>query len=132
VISESRAELDVTVPASAGYLSCLRALTRRFAEECGAQPDTVDRAVLAVNEACSNVVLHAYGEAEGPLHVRGWRAAESLVLEVSDNGTPVAKPQPGREGGLGLELVRNLSDEVEIEGPGRWGTRLQMSFELKS
>ena len=123
-------ELHVTVPAQAFYLRPLRDLVRDFALDCGAPEGRVINMVLAVNEACANVVLHAYGEGRGPLHVRGWRQHDRLVFEVSDNGTPVAKPVPGRIGGRGIPLIRELSDDVDIEGPGEYGTRLEMTFNL--
>ena len=86
--------------------------------------------MLAVHEACSNVVQHAYGEGRGPLHLQGWRQRDSLVFEVSDNGTPVATPVAGRIGGHGIPLIRELSKDVDIEGPGEYGTRLEMTFKL--
>jgi anti-sigma regulatory factor (Ser/Thr protein kinase) len=123
-------ELNVTVPAQGPYLHRLRQLVRTFGLDCGASDSRVTDMVLAVNEACANVVQHAYGEGGGPLHLRGWRQRDGLVFEVSDNGTPVAKPVPGRAGGLGIPLIRLLSEDVDVEGPGQYGTRLEMTFKL--
>jgi anti-sigma regulatory factor (Ser/Thr protein kinase) len=123
-------ELRVTVPAQASYLRQLRGLVRTFGLDYGAPDSRVIDIVLAVNEACANVVQHAYGEGRGPLHVRGWRQRDRLVFEVSDNGTPIAKPVPGRIGGRGIPLIRELSDDVDVEGPGQNGTRLEMTFKL--
>jgi anti-sigma regulatory factor (Ser/Thr protein kinase) len=123
-------ELDITVPAQACYLRQLRDLVRSFGLYCGAPEGRVVDMVLAANEACANVIQHAYGEGRGPLHLRGWRQRDGLVLEISDNGTPVAKPVPGRIGGLGIPLIRELSEDVDIEGPGQYGTRLEIRFEL--
>ena len=124
-------ELAVTVPADAGYLKQLRDLVRTFAASCGAPEERILDMVLAVTEACGNVVVHAYGDARGPLRLRASCTEAGLILEVSDNGTPVAKPRPGRLGGLGLKLIRQVSDNVEIEGPGEYGTRLEMTFNFK-
>lgn len=52
----------------------------------------------------------------------------AIVIEEGDSGTPVAKPRPDRLGGLGLKLIREVCDRVEIEGPGEYGTRLEMTF----
>jgi serine/threonine-protein kinase RsbW len=123
-------ELDVTVPAEAGYLQHLRHLVRAYAADWGAPEETIADMVLAANEACGNVVLHAYDRKTGPLKLRAWPTEGALVVEVSDNGTPVAKPLPGRTGGLGLGLVRDLCDDVDIEGPGEYGTRLEMRFRV--
>ena len=123
-------ELHVTVPAEAFYLRQLRALVRDFGLDCGASDNRVIDMVLAVHEACSNVVQHAYGEGRGPLHLQGWRQGDRLVFEVSDNGTPVAEPVAGRMGGRGIPLIRELSADVDIEGPGEYGTRLELTFKL--
>ena len=123
-------ELNVTVPAQASYLRQLRDLVRNFGLDCGAPDDRVVDMVLAVHEACANVVQHAYGEGRGPLRLQGWRQRDGLVFEVSDNGTPVAKPVAGRIGGHGIPLIRELSDDVDVEGPGEYGTRLEMTFKL--
>jgi anti-sigma regulatory factor (Ser/Thr protein kinase) len=123
-------ELDITVPAHACYLRQLRDLVRSFGLDCGAAEGRVVDMVLAANEACANVIQHAYGEGRGPLHLRGWRQRDGLVFEISDNGTPVAEPVPGRVGGLGIPLIRELSEDVDIEGPGQYGTRLEIRFNL--
>jgi anti-sigma regulatory factor (Ser/Thr protein kinase) len=121
-------ELDITVPAQASYLRQLRDLVGTFGLDCGAPKDAVFDMVMAANEACANVIQHAYGEGRGPLRLRGWRERDGLVLEVSDNGTPVAEPVPGRIGGLGIPLIRELSGDLDIEGPGEYGTRLAIRF----
>jgi anti-sigma regulatory factor (Ser/Thr protein kinase) len=123
-------ELDITVPAQPCYLRQLRDLVRSFGLDCRAPEGRVVDMVLAANEACANVMQHAYGKGRGPLHLRGWRERDGLVFEISDNGTPVAEPVPGRVGGLGIPLIRELSEEVDIEGPGEYGTRLAIRFNL--
>ena len=122
------APLDVTVPADAAYLSQLRQLVRTYARMCGAPDERIADMILASNEACGNVVVHAYGDELGPLHLRAWLTDTGLAIEVSDNGTPVAKPVEGRLGGHGLHVIREVCDDVDIEGPGAYGTRLEMLF----
>jgi serine/threonine-protein kinase RsbW len=129
---ERYTELDVTVAATAGHLGELRDIVRSFGQDCDMPGEAIDAMVLAAHEACANVCVHAYGEEGGPLHLRGWRLGDGLALEVSDHGTPVAKPKPGRLGGLGLGIIRELSDGVDIEGPGPYGTRLAMTFKRPS
>jgi anti-sigma regulatory factor (Ser/Thr protein kinase) len=123
-------ELDITVPAQPCYLRQLRDLVRSFGFDCGAAEGRVIDMVMAANEACAYVMQHAYGEGRGPLQLRGWRERNRLVLEISDNGTPVAEAVPGRVRGLGIPLIRELSEEVDIEGPGEYGTRLAIRFHL--
>jgi anti-sigma regulatory factor (Ser/Thr protein kinase) len=123
--------VELTVPADPDYLKDVRRLVSTFAAQCGADDEKVADIVLAANEAATNVVLHAYGDDGGPLQIRGWQVESGLMIEVSDNGTPVAKPVTGRIGGLGLDVIRKACDEVDVEGPGQYGTRLEMSFTFR-
>jgi anti-sigma regulatory factor (Ser/Thr protein kinase) len=123
-------QVELTVPADADYLKDIRRLVSTFAAQCGADDQQIAKVVLAANEAATNVVLHAYGNDGGPLRIRGWQPEHGLMIEVSDNGTPVAKPASGRVGGLGLDLIRKVCDDVDVEGPGEYGTRLEMTFTI--
>jgi serine/threonine-protein kinase RsbW len=128
---EQPQRLDVTVPAEAERLTGLRRLVAQFARAHGAGTELLADVVLAVHEACSNVVRHAYGEEGGPLHLKGGCESGLLQFVVSDNGTPVADPDARPGAGLGLRLVRDLSDDFDIEGPGEHGTRVRMTFRLE-
>jgi anti-sigma regulatory factor (Ser/Thr protein kinase) len=91
-------QFEVTVPADADYLKDIRRLVSTFAAQCGADDQKIADLVLAANEAATNVVLHAYGNDGGPLRIRGWQAERGLTIEV------------------------------DVEGPGEYGTRLEMTF----
>ena len=89
---------------------------------------------LAVGEACANVVVHAYPPGDvGPLivHANVIDRGE-IVITVVDQGQGMT-PRPDSPGlGLGLPLIANLSDRLEIqEGPDGVGTQLEMVFALK-
>lgn len=87
---------------------------------------------IAVTEACTNAVLHAYDTGEGPLEVDIRVEGPRLTISVRDRG-PGFKPLPAvREEaplGFGLALIASLSDAFAIQG-GAAGTEVQMSFEL--
>jgi serine/threonine-protein kinase RsbW len=117
------------VPAQADRLRELRRCVADFARANGASDDVVVAIVLAVNEACSNVVRHAYGPEGGPLHLKGGCESDLLQFLVSDNGTRVADPSTP-EGGFGLTMIRRVSHAVDIEGPGENGTQVRMTFRL--
>jgi len=87
---------------------------------------------LAVTEACTNVVRHAYHDGQpGPIDVVIRPNGDRLDLIVSDRGAGIG-PSPDLAGpGLGLPLIAALADHVEIEhGPSR-GSRLAMSFRCR-
>jgi serine/threonine-protein kinase RsbW len=100
-----------------------------FAEALQLPADLVEDMRLAVTEACTNVVRHAYHDGEpGPIDVVIRPNGDKLDLIVSDRGAGIG-PSPDMSGpGLGLPLIAALADHVEIEhGPTR-GSTLAMSF----
>jgi serine/threonine-protein kinase RsbW len=86
-----------------------------------------------VTEACSNAVRHAYGEGrEGIVKIDYELHADRLVIEVSDDGAGFDQEQREQErgalteGGLGLAIIRSLTDELELgEGTNGHGSRLR-------
>ena len=82
---------------------------------------------LALTEACTNSVRHAYGDAGGMVEIGYELHADRLVVEVADQGNGFARGSERRalsedelmEGGLGIAIIEALSDELEIsERPG--------------
>jgi anti-sigma regulatory factor (Ser/Thr protein kinase) len=85
---------------------------------------------MAVTEACTNVVVHAY-EDEGMLEVEMLAGEDGLTIVVRDHGLGI-QPRPAREGapalGLGLPLIAALSDAFELRGSAGTGTEVRMTF----
>jgi serine/threonine-protein kinase RsbW len=92
-----------------------------FAAEVGADPDLQARVALAVSEAATNVVVHAYrGPAPRPLHVAADFEDGDLEVVVADEGEGL-RPRRSPGLGLGLGIIAETCDEVvvrECEGPG--------------
>ena len=86
---------------------------------------------MAVTEACTNVVVHAYDEEEGLLQVEMLPAEEALTIVVRDQGAGI-QPRPARKSaaalGLGLPLIAALSDAFELRGTAGRGTEVRMTF----
>jgi serine/threonine-protein kinase RsbW len=91
---------------------------------------SVDRPAVevAVSEAVSNAVVHAYREAAEPGRIvvqAAWEDAQ-LRVEVSDSGLGM-RPRPDSPGlGLGLPLIAQLATHVDITS--EHGTRVRMAF----
>lgn len=85
---------------------------------------------MAVTEACTNVVVHAYDD-EGMLEVEMLAGEDGLTIVVRDHGTGI-QPRPARSGapalGLGLPLIAALSDAFELRGSAGMGTEVRMTF----
>src|SRR5215204_5007058 len=116
----------LTIPAKAEYIGLSR--VREFSDE------TLADLKLALTEACSNSVRHAYDEGEGHVDISFELRDDRLIVEVSDDGSgfePDVSPSNGRneelnEGGLGIAIIRSIADEVEIGGgPAGKGSRLR-------
>ena len=134
---EDGAELLVTlrVPSRAARLKLLRALVAEVATTCGCGEECVQDIRLAVDEACQNVIRHAYeGREDGEIVLDVYRAGELLVFELVDFAGPVdtsrVRPRPLdelRPGGLGTHFIRECMDEAGFRTPPEGaGNRLRM------
>lgn len=129
----------LTIPARAEYITlCRLALTgigrlRELSDELLADLK------LALTEAASNSVRHAYGETRdvGVVEISYELHSDRLVIEVTDEGEgfdPAAAEGYSdelSEGGLGIAIIRAIADEVEIGvQPGGKGSRLRFAKAL--
>jgi serine/threonine-protein kinase RsbW len=123
----------LTIPAKAEYITlCRLALTglarvRPFAEE------TLADLKLALTEACSNSIRHAYSSDEdGHVQIAYELAHDRIAIEVVDDGEgfdPAMHDAGGdelSEGGLGIAIIRSIADEFDLaSSPGSRGSRLR-------
>jgi len=125
---EETQELQLAVDADSVRVA--RRAASEFAAEQGIDPDAV---ALAVSEAVTNAIVHAYrdvrpgaslGEIALALHQNG----EGIVVTVTDAGAGI-RPNPGSPGlGYGLSLVASVADEVAIARSEMGGTAVRMRF----
>ena len=96
--------------------------------------------VIAINEACMNIIEHAYHYADNRQYRIELRVhADCLSALICDNGDPVQldKLQPRelddlRPGGLGVRFMRELTDTMEYLPPDSdWHNRLQLSKRIR-
>jgi anti-sigma regulatory factor (Ser/Thr protein kinase) len=88
-------------------------------------------AKMAVTEACTNAVVHAYDDEIGRLGVEMFADDSALTVVVRDQGSGI-QPRANRTGstalGLGLPLIAALSDAFEVRGGPGIGTEVRMTF----
>ena len=119
-------------PAIPDAVAALRHAVVEHARGAGVPEDALARVRLAVSEAATNVVLHAYADEPepGPVHVRIIREDHALRIIVRDDGRGM-KPRPDSPGlGLGLPLIAQLAASLEVESPPQGGTEICMRFTL--
>lgn len=120
--------LQRRVPAQAAELRGLRSALRQALDALAVEPQLRDRLVLAVDEACANIIRHGYGpERAGDIGLRLLRTGRVLTFELTDTAPCVdpasIRPQALGEcrcGGLGLALIDEVMDDWRIQ-PGRDG-----------
>jgi anti-sigma regulatory factor (Ser/Thr protein kinase) len=121
------------VPSDPQSLSVVRVVVEALSELAGHDEQARYEAVLAVNEACSNIINHAHGsQRERPLILEGRVSADGLEIRLRDEGSqfdlatvPDLDPTELRKGGRGVYLIRRMMDEVSCV-PGPQGNELRM------
>jgi anti-sigma regulatory factor (Ser/Thr protein kinase) len=114
-------------PAVASSIPRARSALAMFADATGATPEQVDAVRLAVSEALTNAVLHAYDERGGAIHVSASRSGPELWVRIADDGgAGGAKPSPGL--GMGLALIAHMTDHFAMSKRIEGGTEIQMRF----
>jgi serine/threonine-protein kinase RsbW len=125
----------LTIPAKAEYITLVRLALSGLSQLRPLSEETLGDLKLAVTEACSNCVRHAYRDGrEGAVQVIYELHPDRLVVEVCDDGEgftateglPLADPSLS-EGGLGIAIIRELADELEF-GPGAAGKGSRLRF----
>src|ERR1700674_1022078 len=124
-------DIEWVFPAGAENVAIVRHAFGALGETLSVDPQTLADIQLAVTEACTNVVVHAYPEgSEGPLEVQAALLEEELVVMVRDEG-PGIVPRPDSPGlGLGLPLIASLAESVQLGHDARGHTEVRMTFAL--
>ena len=122
----------LTIPAKPEYITLGRLALTAIAGVRPVSDEALHDLKLALTEACTNSVKHAYGEGGGSVDIVYELLADRLAVEVGDAGSGF-DPNSGRgngddelvEGGLGIAIIRALTDEVEIGEREGGGSRLR-------
>jgi anti-sigma regulatory factor (Ser/Thr protein kinase) len=122
-------ELRITLPAHKDSLGLLRHVVRGFRDAYGIASATMDDIVLAVSEAATNVVVHAYGPRPGTMTVVARSDGGLLHILVRDHGRGIAPPADIPRLGHGLALMRHVAESLEVVGTPA-GTDVLMTFQL--
>jgi serine/threonine-protein kinase RsbW/stage II sporulation protein AB (anti-sigma F factor) len=129
-----RGGLNESRPAVPGSIATLRRAVVAFAADAGADDLQQENIGLAMSEAVSNSVIHAYpADSVGLVTVQAWAAGGRIVVLVCDDGCGMIPRHDSPGLGLGLPIIARVAERVEIENPApRSGVRLRMTFPLSS
>jgi serine/threonine-protein kinase RsbW len=125
----------LTIPARAEYIALCRLALTGVARTRALQDEVIADLKLALTEACSNSVRHAYEQGrDGVVEVFYRLAGDRIEVEVSDDGAGFdaaviqRAQQELDEGGLGIAIIRAVTDELEIgPNPNGEGSRLRFA-----
>jgi serine/threonine-protein kinase RsbW len=122
------ADIRLTLPARPENVAVVRHVITALAEALRLPEDVNYDMRLAVTEACTNVVRHAYDGDEGTIDVVVRPNGETLEVVVADSGRGIEQSPDAAGPGLGLALIAALADTLEIERRCGDGSRLHMRF----
>ena len=128
----------LTIPARAEYITLCRLALTGIARLRELSDELLADLKLALTEAASNSVRHAYGDKDvGVVEISYELFPDRLVIEVTDDGEGFDPAEAEvdsdglSEGGLGIAIIRAIADEVEIGAqPGGKGSRLRFEKAL--
>jgi serine/threonine-protein kinase RsbW len=122
----------LTIPAKPEYITLCRLALIGLSRLRPLPDETLADLKLALTEACSNSVRHAYGDQEGSVEILYELHEDRLVIEVLDDGAGFETHETEQEadelseGGLGIAIIRAIADEFEVgERSGGTGSRLR-------
>jgi serine/threonine-protein kinase RsbW len=131
------------VPSSTENLSMIREFVGGVGERAGMDTSELAKLELAVDEACANVIEHAYGsDNTREVTVKATVDCEAVQIEIVDTGRgfdPAQVEQVNldqliserKSGGLGMRLIRSLMDEVQYQIVPGQKNELRMVKRLK-
>jgi anti-sigma regulatory factor (Ser/Thr protein kinase) len=124
--------LNESYPAVADSVPRARGAVIKLARAAGASPDNVDSIRLAVSEALSNAVLHAYPDRSGEICVTAAVVGQEFWVLISDHGGGLGTSSVRGGLGLGLALIAQEADDFTIVPRATRGVEVRMRFELQS
>jgi len=133
IIDAQDRSVRLIIPAKAEYITLGRLALTAIARVRPLSEETLSDLKLALTEACTNSVRHAYREGRaGKVEIVYKIEPDRLAVEVTDDGEgfePADLVGEGNgdlsEGGLGIAIIRALADEVEIGERESGGSRLR-------
>ena len=121
----------LAIPSSTRYLKDVRRFVVLHAQEADFPEDAVEQFKIAVDEACTNIIEHAYGgQANHEVYIAIIIDTDRFTVRIRDEGLPFDRStyhEPDllklaskrKKGGLGVHIIRRLMDRVEYRTRGQ-------------
>ena len=124
-------DIELTLPARAENVAVVRHAFGGLGDALDVDDQVLADVKLAVTEACTNVVIHAYPDGEGPMEVRAVLGEDELSIVVCDRGRGVMPRADSPGLGLGLPLIATLTESLELGTGDDDATEVRMTFRIE-
>lgn len=124
-------DLELTLPARAENVAVVRHAMGGLADVLDVDDQVLSDIKLAVTEACTNVVVHAYPDGEGPMGLRASVQDDRVDIVIHDRGRGIVPRADSPGLGLGLPLIATLAQSLELGTGTSEETEVRMSFGLE-
>lgn len=122
------ANLRLRLPAEPGSVPQVRQRVAELARAAGLAGERLDGVRLAVTEAAANVVIHAYPDGDGFIHVDAGRAGDELWVFIADDGRGLRSDAESPGLGQGLRLISHCATSFTVVERSGGGTEVRMRF----
>jgi serine/threonine-protein kinase RsbW len=124
-----RTDVKLTLPARPENVAVVRHVLGAFAESIRLPDELIEDLRLAVTEACTNVVRHAYPDGDpGAVEISIEPREERVRIVVADAGRGIGTSSDTSGPGLGLPLIAAIADTVDLQSVPDGGSRVAMTF----
>ena len=123
-------DLVLTLPARAENVAVVRHALGGLGDALDIEDQVLADVKLAVTEACTNVVVHAYPEGDGPMEIAAGVRDGRLLVAVRDEGRGMLPRADSPGLGLGLPLIATLAETLELGRSDDDRTEIRMTFRL--
>lgn len=125
-------DIELTLPARPENVAVVRHAFGALGDVLELDSQVLSDIKLAITEACTNVVVHAYeADADGPMQVTAAIDGDRLTVAVRDQGRGIAPRADSPGLGLGLPLIATLTETVELGRDDDEHTEVRMVFRLE-
>jgi anti-sigma regulatory factor (Ser/Thr protein kinase) len=122
--------VEIEIAAAAPGVPLVRHALRGLLSGLDVDDEVIADIALAVTEACTNAVVHAYRDGRGTINVTASHTGGVLTVTVRDHGGGMS-PRVDTPGlGVGLPVIAAIAQSVEIGSPQDGGTEVRMRFAL--
>jgi len=130
--------IELTIPSHPRFLRLVRGMMTKVTQILSVPPEAADYIILAVDEACSNIIRHSYmGNADAKIEFLIITGEKRVEISIMDYGKPwipmrlpPGKPSEIKPGGLGLYIIHQVMDQVNYHRSDKGKNTISMVKDL--